>query len=397
MHIGVIGGGPGGSVTAAMLARLGHQVELFEAERFPRFRIGESLLPCNDPIFSDIGLDRECISGHGFLPKLGVFFEEVGSGRSVRFPFSDALPSDPRAIFQVDRGRFDELLLTTAQRHGVHLHCPVRVQRVDINGERPIIHHDTGSSSFDFIVDASGREAHIAKQLGVIEIPEQSTRTAIFGNVLNLPLVPGALSGDIIISRHNHGWAWQIPLSTTRWSIGMVVPGSALAGNPTPQELFAAHIHQFPELAARIADQQPDPVRSTAAVCYQIKKRYGKRWALVGDAGGFLDPVLSSGILLATRSGWRLAHQLHAHGIGADLREWNATTEHDLSMYRSFIRLWYDGDFIERAFFSGERDDDLHRGIASLLAGNTTDLNNRFLAMLQRRDSYWRRITPCIN
>lgn len=397
MHVGIIGGGPGGSVTAAMLAKLGHSVDLFESETFPRFRIGESLLPCNDPIFTDIGLDRSRIADQGFTPKLGAFFEEVGTGRAARFPFSDGLPGDPRAIFQVERARFDHLLLQTAQHHGVRLHCPVRVRRLDVDGVRPVIHHSGGSMSVDFLVDASGREALLARQLGLIDLDCEWTRAAIYGHVPDLPLIAGATHGDVVISRAQDAWAWQIPLSPARWSVGLVLPGEALVNGGDARTLFASQLARFPELAARLDGRLPDPARATPSICYQVRQRQGRRWALVGDAGGFLDPILSAGVLLATRSGWRLAHELHDKGSDSGLESWLERTEHDLAIFRSFVRLWYDGDFINRAFFGGDRDDDLHRGIVSLLAGNTTDLDNRFLAMLARRDAHWQRLQPHVN
>lgn len=397
MHVGIIGGGPGGSVTAAMLAKLGHRVDLFETATFPRFRIGESLLPCNDPIFTDIGLDRSRIADQGFIPKLGAFFEEVGTGRAVRFPFSDGLPGDPRAIFQVERARFDHLLLQTAQGHGVQLHCPARIRRVDLDGERPVLHHDQGSLAVDFLVDASGREALVARQLGLIDLDCGWTRAAVYGHVPDLPLVPGATHGDVVISRSPDAWAWQIPLSPSRWSVGLVLPGETLVAGEDPRALFAAQLVRFPELAARLDGRLPDPVRATPSICYHVRQRRGRRWALVGDAGGFLDPILSAGVLLATRSGWRLARELHESGADADLAAWLERTGHDLTIFGHFIKLWYDGAFITRAFFGGDRDDDLHRGIVSLLAGNTTDLDNRFLALLARQDGTRRRLQPHVN
>ena len=99
---------------------------------------------------------------------------------------------------------------------------------------------------------------------------------------------------------------------------------------------------------------------------------------MVGDAAGFIDPIFASGVLLATRSGWQLAQTLHQDGADSDLSEWHSATQHDLDIFAGFIRLWYDGDFIRDAFFGGARDEELHQGIISLLAGNTTNLSNHF-------------------
>ena len=396
MRVGIIGGGPGGSVTAAMLARQGHEAHIFESTVFPRFRIGESLLPCNDPIFADIGLDRERIIGLGSVAKQGAFFEEAGTGRSVRFTFCDGLPGDPSAIFQVERSRFDHLLLENAQRNGAILHCPARVSSVDLGGELPALLHDEQRSTFDFIVDASGRETLLARQLSLVDRDCGWRRAAVFGHITDLPPAPGAMPGDVMVSRAADGWAWQIPFTLSRWSVGLVLPSTTLAGS-SPEAFFSANLDRFPELKARLAGRVPEPLRAMPSIAYQVRNRCGRRWAMVGDAGGFLDPVFSAGVLLATRSGWRLAKTLHENGADSDLGAWRCPTEHDLAIYRSFINLWYDGDFLTRSFFTNERDDDLHHGIVSLLAGNTTNLDNRFLAMLARRDSYMRRVTPHLN
>ncbi|MBA3937412.1 MAG: tryptophan 7-halogenase [Planctomycetes bacterium] len=387
MRIGIIGGGPGGAVAAATLARAGHQVEVWEAEVFPRFHIGESLLPCNLPIYEDLGLGRDIFASHGYTPKLAAHFEQAGTGRTCRFPFADGLPGDPPGIHQVERARFDHMLLQHAVASGAQLHCPVRVQRVDLPERgQPVIHHDHGATAVDFVIDASGRETLLGRQLGLVDREGDLMRAAVYGHVGAIPLAPGAERGDISIAKGEAGWAWAIPLAPdAKWSVGMVLKRDAVIKGGSPAEVFRNNLVHFPEYGARLAGQVPEPVRATPNISYRVRQRVGRRWALIGDAGGFADPIFSSGVLLATRAGWHLGKRLAEHGADVDLASWRAQTDHDLATFIGFIRLWYDGHFIDNLFFSETREVGVYRGIISLLAGNTTNPDNVFLSMLQRR------------
>jgi flavin-dependent dehydrogenase len=387
MRIGIIGGGPGGAVAAATLARAGIAVDVYEREVFPRFHIGESLLPCNLPIYHAIGLPRPAFDAKRYMPKLGAHFEQVGTGRTVRFPFADALAGDPPGIYQVERARFDQMLLDHAVASGATLRCPATVERVDLDPARPVVHHDQGQTAYDFVIDASGRDTLIARQLGLVDREGDLMRAAVYGHVEHLPLAPNAQVGDIVISKCAEGWSWQIPLEPRKWSIGLVLKRDTVVKGGSPAEIFRNNLRFFPEVAGRLGGVIPDPVRTTPNISYRVRERAGRRWALIGDAGGFVDPIFSSGVLLATRAGWRLANEIIAGGPGADLRHWKQQTDHDLTAFTAFIRLWYDGHFIDNLFFGDVREDSIYRGIISMLAGNTTNADNAFLAMLMKRAS----------
>jgi len=400
MKVGIIGGGPGGAVAAAVLAKRGIAAHVYEQAVFPRFHIGESLLPCNLPIFAELGIDRAEFAAHAYQPKHAAHFEHVASGRCVRFPFADGLPGDPPSVYQVERARFDHLLLKRAVALGAELRCPVRVTAVDLATRT--IHHDGGAEAYDFIIDASGRETVLARQLGLIDRANDLRRAAVFGHVGALPLAPGAQPGDISIAKADAGWCWQIPLSADKWSVGLVLkrefvqtssaddraeadPLLHVRGGTSADEIFRRHIGLFPQVAARLAGQAPAPARALPNISYRIRERIGPRFALLGDAGGFIDPIFSSGVLLATRAAWRLGHVLADGGPDAGLADWKRQTDHDLSAFFAFIRLWYDGHFIDNLFFAETRQPDIYRGIISLLAGNTTNPDNRFLSMLAKR------------
>ena len=231
MRIGIIGGGPG-EVAAATLARGGHEVHLIESEVFPRFHIGESLLPCNLPVYEDIGLPADAFTTANYQPKHAAHFELSGSGRTCRFPFADGLPGDPPAIFQVERARFDAMLLTNAVKQGARLQCPATVVKVTLpetTTALPELHiEDAGGGNprrltVDFVIDASGRETLIARQLGLLDREGDLMRAAVYGHVGAIPLAPGAERGDISIAKGAAGWAWAIPLESASWSVGLVL------------------------------------------------------------------------------------------------------------------------------------------------------------------------------
>jgi len=383
MHVGIIGGGPGGAVAAATLSQLGHQVEVFEREVFPRFHIGESLLPCNMPILEAIGISREVMGQSQFQGKFAAHFEHVASGKTVRFRFCDALPGDPPSMYQVERARFDALLLDTARARGAVVHAPVTVSRVEV--ESRTIHSTLGARRFDFIIDASGRDTLLGRQLGIVDTDGDLKRAAVFGHVGALPLAPGAEVGDISIAKAEAGWCWQIPLRADRWSVGLVLKREFVTSGGPPSEVFRRHLALFPQVAARLQGQIPQPVHAIPNISYRVRERIGPGFALIGDAGGFIDPIFSSGVLLATRAGWRLAQVLHEGGADADLGQWKMQTDHDLSTFFSFIHLWYDGHFVDNLFFATDPEPSIYRGIISLLSGDTTHPDNVFLGMLAKR------------
>lgn len=406
MKIGIIGGGPGGTVTAARLAHLGHDVHLYEAVEFPRFHIGESLLPCNRDIFAAVGLTEADFINAGFPVKHAAHFEQATTGAWVRFPFSEGLPGDPPTIFQVDRAQFDHTLLKRALSLGVTLHCPVRVTAIDLTN-RAIVHAQ-GQDTFDFIADCSGRETLLAKQQGWLDRANDLRRAAVFGHLTDYPLAPGAALGDISIVKADVGWCWQIPLAANRWSIGLVLkrdaiqahrahdhheadPSQILRNGSSASARFAANLCHFPAVAERLNGRLPEPIRSIPNISYRVTKRVGPRCALLGDAGGFIDPIFSSGVLLATRAGLWLADTLHEQGADADLTTWTNRVDHDLRTFFAFIRLWYDGHFIDNLFFGTQHSGPFYHGIISLLGGNTTHPDNAFLKLLHQRaaDPTW--------
>jgi len=384
MRIAVIGGGPSGSVAAALLAEGGCAVDCYEREPFPRFHVGESLLPCGMDDLAAIGLDDTVLAPH-FVRKDGATFCSADGRQHARFAFADGLPGDPDHAYQVERAAFDALLLERSAALGARLRQPCRVQAVDTAADGAVVHSDAGSEPYDFVIDASGRDALLARRAATIDRSDDLHRAAVYGHVSEVAMPAAAQSGDVVIDMADDGWAWQIPLASGRCSVGLVLDRSAFRKATGPAAAFEANLAAFPALAARLAAVRPDPVRATPDISYHAGPRYGERWALVGDAAGFVDPIFSSGIMLGTNGARRLAHALLRDGPDADLAAWDARCDYDLAVFTAFIRLWYQRRTLRTLFFAERREERIARGLVSLLAGNTQHPDNAFLAMLQRR------------
>ncbi|MDA3962259.1 MAG: tryptophan 7-halogenase [Planctomycetota bacterium] len=385
MQVAVIGGGPAGAVAAARLAIDGHSVDLYEAQVFPRFRIGESLLPCSMPILASIGIDAAWWRALGAVYKPGASFELADGSAVMRVDFAEALPGDPEHAWQVERAPFDAALLDVARARGVQVHQPCRVTAVDVAGARPVLQLGDTRREFDFVIDASGRETLLARHHDCKDTVGDLRRGAVYGHVSDLAQPDGSKPGDISICMDPSGWAWQIPIAGQRMSVGLVLEREALQVGGGPEAIFRAGLERFPALAQRLDGRVPEPLRTTPNISYRVRQRYGRGWATIGDGGGFVDPIFSSGVHLGVTQGSELAAALAA-GPEADLSAWSAQCDRDLQVFTSFIRLWYQHRTLKTLFFAPSRNPAIVAGITSVLAGNTRSADNLFLQMLNRRD-----------
>jgi len=258
------------------------------------------------------------------------------------------------------------------------------VEAVDLDHERPAVVVDAKRRAVDFVIDASGRDSLIARQLGLRDTEGDLKRGAVYGHVTGLALPAAAAPGDVCIAMAPEAWAWQIPLACGRVSVGLVLPREALRHGGGPAGVFAVNLERFPALAQRLDGRVPDPVRATPNISYRVRERFGPGWAVVGDSAGFADPIFSSGIHLAVAQGLDLAAQLDARGAAVDLTAWDQRAQRDLGVFLAFIRLWYQRRTLETLFFAPSHREDIARGITSVLAGNTTGAGNPFLALLAK-------------
>jgi flavin-dependent dehydrogenase len=304
----VIGGGPAGSTIAALLAREGRDVVLLEKARHPRFHIGESLLPANVALFDRLGLRAE-IERIG-MPKWGVEFVSPDHAHQSFLEFGDAWDKSMPYAWQVRRSELDELLFRHAAAAGARALEGVRVDEVRFDGDGA----DVGASLDDgarrrwrarFVVDASGRDTFLANRLGTKRKLPDHNSAAIFGHFTGARRLPGRLEGNISIFWFAHGWFWFIPLADGTTSIGAVCWPHYLKTRAKPmREFFADTIALCPQLAERLAGASlvDDAVHATGNYSYGGARCAGERFALLGDAYAFVDPVFSSGVYLAMHS-----------------------------------------------------------------------------------------------
>ena len=315
----VIGGGPAGSTTATLLAERGHKVVLLEKETHPRFHIGESLLPANVPLFEKLGVGEE-MRAIG-MEKWGATFVSPWHDHIAGFQFAEGTdPSIPMA-YQVRRSEFDEILFRRAR--GVVMeareNCRVReVELGDKDNPARVTATDRDGTAHEwrpkFIVDATGRDTFIANKMKIKRRNPAHNSSAMFGHFANAVRDCGKDEGNIIIFWFDHGWFWFIPLKDGITSVGAVVwPYYMKARDKPLREYFLETVAMCNALQERLKDAQlvSEP-EATGNYSYVADLCQGDNFILVGDAYTFVDPVFSSGVMLAMNSGFAGADVIDA-------------------------------------------------------------------------------------
>jgi flavin-dependent dehydrogenase len=305
----VIGGGPAGSTAAALLAQRGVSVVLLEKDAHPRFHIGESLLPRNLHILDRLGLAGRVATIGEYKP--GAEFVSDETGQSVTFAFAESRVKGHDHAYQVRRSEFDQMLFQTARAKGAQTAERTRV--TDVTNEtdgrlRVTASNEDGTVRVlapRFVLDASGRDTFMASRLGIKQSNKQNNTAAVFAHFRNVEMRTGDKRGCISVHLARDGWFWLIPLRDEVMSVGFVGSSSVFKQRRAPMaEFFSQRLQESPTVQARMSKaERISDVVSTGNYSYHASRSWGDRWLMIGDAFAFIDPVFSSGVLLAMTMG----------------------------------------------------------------------------------------------
>jgi flavin-dependent dehydrogenase len=307
----VIGGGPAGTTVAALLVEKGYRVVLLEKARHPRFHIGESLLPANLPLFERLGVAEE-IKAIG-MEKWGAEFVSPHHDMTQTFQFADAWDKSMPYAYQVKRAEFDTILIRNAERKGVEIHESCKAKAVDFltdnSGALIRAQHDDGREfewKARFVVDASGRDTFLANRFQIKHRNPKHNSSAIYGHFAGAKRHESQAEGNITIFWFEHGWFWFIPMQGDVTSIGMVTWPYYMKtkGERSIEQFLRDGVAICPALAERLKMATLiNEVEATGNFSYVSERNHGSNYMLLGDAYAFIDPVFSSGVLLAMNSG----------------------------------------------------------------------------------------------
>ena len=383
----VIGAGPSGTVAASIINKAGFKVKIVEKEKFPRFQIGESLLPrCMEPL-EEAGF-LPVLAKQGYQQKTGAKF--VNEDKSVMdFQFSDQFTKGWSWTYQVPRADFDHVLAKEVERMGVPVEYETTVTDIKFNGTdstTTVVAKDGSEKQIEarFIVDASGYGRVIPRLFNLDKPSNLPPRKAMFTHIRDTRREGYVEPNRILIIDHKPGvWAWCIPFSSGITSCGFV-------GDPkffddftgTPEEQMRAVIASEWSIAERFKDSEFifEP-RILQAWSSTTDKFYGDGFVLTGNVTEFLDPIFSSGVTLATVSSAR-AGNLAVRQLGGENIDWQKEymepTMIGVNTFRSYVMAWYDGT-LQKIFFAEERNQEVIRQICSVLAGYVWDQENPYV------------------
>lgn len=341
----IIGGGPAGSTVATMLAREGLDVTLVERDTFPRYHIGESLLPSCLEILDVIGA-REKIETFGFQRKEGGYFSWgkdswVLEFEHLRHPYS----------YQVVRAEFDHLLLEHARSQGVKVFEGTAIRSLSFDGQRPVgalweqgDGAENGEITFDYLIDASGRAGIMAtRYLKNRHFHEAFQNVALWGYWQGAERASFAPPGAVLNGAVPDGWLWGIPLHDGTMSVGYVLHRTAFKEKrqqgDSLEQIYHAALAECPVLADLVrSGKLVSPIKTEQDYSYMAESLTGPGYFLVGDAACFIDPLLSTGVHLATHSAMLCAASV-ASIVRGEIPEQDAMTFYEKTYRQAFVRL----------------------------------------------------------
>ena len=376
--VAIIGGGPAGSTAATFLARKGRRVVVIEKEKFPRFHIGESLLPYSIGAFDRLGIRAKLDAQ--FTPKHGGEISSACGTSVVKFHFKNAFRLKHHCSYQVSRAEFDKLLLDTSAESGAEICEETMVEQLEFGAEEVGVTIKSGGAveklHARYVLDCSGRNTVIGNHFNLKQSYAHLKKFSVYAHYENVWREEGIDGTLIRLIRGRDRWFWMIPLSPTKMSIGMVMDITDFkALKKAPEQAFEDAVHEQPVIWNRMTEaSRVTPVYSAGDYSYRNTRLAGDRWLLAGDAAGFIDPIFSTGVYLAIMTGEDAANALDAAlaspGRRASLfKKYERNVKRVMSLYLRFVTNWYKPQFIEVITHPVKRFQ-MAPAINSVLAGN---------------------------
>jgi FADH2-dependent halogenase len=354
--VAIIGGGPAGSTAATLLAKAGRRVIVFEREKFPRFHIGESLLPASMRTFDRLGVQEKLRAN--FMEKFGGEMSSSCSEEGVRFYFEDGYGSQIDRSYQVTRADFDKVLLDHANENGAEVFEETSVQSAAFRaGVTLRVQHKDGTVReirARYLIDASGRNSFVGSIFKLKKNYEQLHKFSMFAHYTGVERPDGRDGTLTRMVRGTDRWFWVIPLTSERTSIGVVTDTANFReAKQDPEKFFEEALAEQPNIAETMRDaKRVSQVYSATDFSYRNTKLTGDHWMLAGDAAGFIDPVFSSGVFLAIMSGEMCADALdqvltNPKWAPRLFARYERQFNYAMDVYVRFVNAWYKKEFIE--------------------------------------------------
>ncbi|MBI6118793.1 NAD(P)/FAD-dependent oxidoreductase [Salegentibacter maritimus] len=382
----IIGAGPSGMVAAGYLENNGVDCLVVEKNSFPRFSIGESLLPKSMENFKEAGL-LEALKAAGFQKKYGARF--IKAGRVGEFDFSEKFGEGWNWTWQAPRADFDMVLADEVQRKGVKIYFNAEVQQVDFK-EKTVLTKILANQEKEieikanFIIDASGNGRVLANQLNLNSSPKITGNSSIFTHIKETNR-PKGKEGELITFEvlDTKTWFWYIPFSNGNTSLGFVGNNSWFSSfSDNNSEAFTAMLEKLDYYKTRF-NEYPflfEPIK-LPNIAKGVKKIYGKNYALTGNSAEFLDPIFSSGVAFATESGLKAAKLVKLEIAGEKVnweQDYARYMENGISVFSTYVKEWYTGN-LQKLFFHETPRTEIKEQICAVLAGYVWNKENPFV------------------
>ncbi|WP_235826812.1 NAD(P)/FAD-dependent oxidoreductase [Facilibium subflavum] len=389
----IIGAGPSGTIAAALLKKKGYHVGIIEASKFPRFSIGESLLPQCMMILEKAGLLTAVQNAH-FQCKNGAVFEY--QKHHTAFNFEDKFTPGWDHTFQVERAKFDKILADEVEKNGVEIYYQQKVVDVDVSAQIQHIktidqHNVQHQYQARFILDASGFARVLPKLLDLDCPSDFPPRMSLFTHIKDNIKTNAFDRNKILITVHPQNrniWFWLIPFQNNKASIGVVAESRYLLPDIDPKTQLKKLVYETPGMSCYLQHANwSETVQSIHGFSSNVKSLYGQGFALLGNAGEFLDPVFSSGVTIAMKSA-----ELASTALDKQLRGQKVDWEKDfakplqfgVNTFKAYVNAWYNHD-LQDIIFAKTQPAHIKQKICAVLAGYAWDSNNDYTVHAQRK------------